>query len=237
MKKLGILGGLGPYASAHFYELLTKMQKIKREQDHIEIFIHSVPETPDRTAFILNEGAEDPRPTMIRAMRTLVAAGANIIAIPCVTAHMILTETAEAVKVPVLNIIDETVQALVLQNVRTVGLLATDGTLSSGLFKKVLADKNIGMIVPELRDQRKLMHNIYEKIKMNNQIDRDVFFRLAVDLRIRGADTVILGCTELSLLNRDKKLGEGFTDMLEILARASLLYCGAKVRDKYSVAY
>ena len=98
---LGILGGLGPYASAYFYELITTHTKAERDQDHINIILSSRASTPDRTDFILGNSDDSPLPWMIRDAKALEQFGATAIVIPCNTAHYFIHEVRRAVSVPV----------------------------------------------------------------------------------------------------------------------------------------
>ena len=109
---LGVLGGLGPMSTFYFCELLTSHTLVRRDSDHIDMIISSRASTPDRTAFILGKSADDPLPVMRQEAARLVSAGADLIVIPCNTAHYFYEGLTEISTVPILNIIDETVQYL-----------------------------------------------------------------------------------------------------------------------------
>ena len=109
-KRLGIIGGLGPLATAYYYELITKMTQVSRDQDHIEILIHSVPQIPDRTGFIVGESKENPLPLLLETGRGLVSQGAECIAIPCITAHYFHQELVEEISVPIIHLVEETAE-------------------------------------------------------------------------------------------------------------------------------
>ena len=85
--KLGVIGGLGPLATAYYYELLTKMSDVSCDQEHLEIYIHSCPQIPDRTAYILDHTQDNPVGAMIQVAKGLQEQGVDYIAIPCITAH------------------------------------------------------------------------------------------------------------------------------------------------------
>ena len=91
MTTLGILGGLGPMSSVYFYELLTAHTRAACDQEHINLLISSRADTPDRTAFILGRSADDPLPAMVEEAARLERAGVDLLAIPCNTAHALLT--------------------------------------------------------------------------------------------------------------------------------------------------
>lgn len=114
-KTLGILGGLGPMATVYFYEMLTEHTRVSCDQEHINIIISSRATTPDRTAYILGKSKENPLPVMVEEAHRLVSAGADVIVLPCNTAHYFYDELSRATGVPIINIITETV-SYCLQN-------------------------------------------------------------------------------------------------------------------------
>lgn len=105
---LGILGGVGPLATAYFMELLIKKTPARTDQDHMPMIVFNDPQIPDRTAYILDHAKPNPRPEMAKVARWLEEAGADYIAIACNTAHYFYDDINEAVKIPVVNIMEET---------------------------------------------------------------------------------------------------------------------------------
>ncbi|MCL2709123.1 MAG: amino acid racemase [Defluviitaleaceae bacterium] len=228
MKKLGILGGMGPFASALFFEMLTRSQKASSEQDYINIFLSSNPSVPDRTNFI-NGGGENPVSALAKTAKALERIGADAIAIPCVTAHFFYDEISASVAIPILNIVEETAKHLFERGVKKAGLLATEGTVRRGLFGDAFSKYMIETILPGDGAQKTVNDMIYQNLKKGSPVDGSAFFKIAAGLRERGAETVVLGCTELSLVRRDFGIADGFTDALEILAVSSLVFCGAEL--------
>lgn len=226
MKKLGIIGGLGPMATAHFMRLVTQMSDAATDQEHIEILLHSRPRIPDRTCYILDKNSENPVPQMIEVGKGLARCGAEIIAVPCITAHYFQKELEESIGVPILNAVKET--ALCLQNggIQTVGIMATDGTVRSGLFQNVLGVNGMDWILPDRQRQRQVMHVIYENVKAGKPAEMCLFQDVAKSLFHSGAQVILLACTELSLVGRDNGLGAGYLDVMEVLARKAVLSCG-----------
>ncbi len=223
---LGILGGLGPMSGVYFCEMLISHTRADRDQQHLNFLLSSHAETPDRTAYITGASSENPAPVMRREVEKLAAAGADLIAIPCNTAHYFYDAIAKGASVPILNIIHSTVDYCSARGFRAVGVLATEGTVLSGAYETVLAGKGIEYLTCSPADQRIVSNMIYRDIKQGREPDPTEFFRIADDLRRRGAETVILGCTELSLLKRSFGLGEEYTDSLEVLALCALRLCG-----------
>ncbi|NLW12039.1 MAG: amino acid racemase [Clostridiaceae bacterium] len=227
-KRLGVIGGLGPMASAHFYSIITQMTAAESDQEHLEIEILSLPGIPDRTAFISGRSNNDPVPALITAALELQSHGAEIIAIPCVTAHCFFDQIQDMVHTRILNMVDETAACLARHNVARAGLLATEGTLTCSIFEKALDNYKIESMKPEMNDQRIVMSTIYEKIKAAREIDYISFESVTDNLKTQGADAIILGCTELSLIDK-RKLTASFYDALEILAAVCVSECGAKL--------
>lgn len=226
MKTLGVIGGLGPMATAYFLQLLTQMSDAGTDQEHMEILLHSRPRIPDRTRFILGRSGENPLPQMMEIGIDLKSQGAEAIAIPCVTAHYFQKELEEAIGIPILNAVEETALCLREAGVRRAGIMATDGTVSSGLFQRALAKKGISTLFPDHMGQQAVMDIIYEEVKAGRPVDYPAFRKVTQGLLEEGAQAVLLACTELSLVKRDFDLGAGFLDVLEVLARKAVLTCG-----------
>lgn len=223
---LGILGGLGPMSTFYFCELLTAHTKASCDADHIDMIISSRASTPDRTAFILGESNRDPLPIMQEEARRLENAGASLLVIPCNTAHYFYDGLKKQCNIPILNIIEETVAFLHQNGTKTFGLLATDGTVKSGSYDRICAQYGMTCLTPDDDGQAKVMSMIYDSIKQNKPVPLDAFLQIANQLIERGCERIVLGCTELSLLNKVCRLDDGiFLDSLEVLAYKTILSC------------
>lgn len=225
-KVLGILGGLGPMATVYFYQLLTTHTKAARDQDHIDMVISSKATTPDRTAFIVGDSLDDPFVIMEREARHLVDFGAQVVAIPCNTAHYFYKNLAAALPVPVLNMVELTVDKVMAAGCEKVGVLATEGTVRTETYQRACRAKGLACQVPQPALQKELMRVIYEDIKAGRAPDMKRFDRVTQALFSAGCERLILGCTELSLLKRDGLLDERFVDSMDALAEAAILACG-----------
>ncbi len=226
MKKLGVIGGLGPMATVYFLQLLTDMSKAQTDQEHMEILVHMKPQIPDRTGYILGKSSENPLPVMAEAGRGLVRQGAEALAVPCVTAHYFREELERQAGVPVFNAIGETALCLKEAGIAQAGILATDGTIESGLVQKELEKTGIGAVLPETEGQAKIMRLIYENIKAGRPPEMELFYAVSEQLFRKGAQVILLACTELSLLKRDYPLGAEYLDVLAVLARKAVVVCG-----------
>ena len=221
MSTLGIIGGMGVQATGRFYRMLTEMQTVRREQEYLDILLYSKPSTPDRTDFITGESTVSPLGSLLHAGLVLERAGVDCIAMPCVTAHYFYEDLAQAVKVPILNMLEETALYAVSCGYSKVGLLATDGTVQGRFFHKAFAAHGIETIVPECAGQAAVMELIYDLKRgvcedIGNGLDTVI-----AGLCSQGAQSVVLGCTELSL-----PVGNSCIDAMEILAQVALKACG-----------
>lgn len=232
-KVLGVIGGLGPLATAHFMELVTNMTDVATDQEHLEMVIYSVPSIPDRTRYILDNSQDDPYPKMQKTAEKLVAQGVDTIAVPCVTAHYFFDPLQSRIPVPVINGVRETASHLKERGVRRAGIMATDGTIRSGIFRKELEGQGIEPVIPREEHQAAVMRLIFDDIKAGHPVDLEKFLAVARSLRDDGAEAVILGCTELSLIKRDYAIGPGFIDAMEVLAQQAVLRCGKPLKAEY----
>ncbi len=230
-KILGVLGGLGPMSSVYFYELVTENTKASKDQEHLDIVISSRATTPDRTDYILGLSQDNPLVAMEEEAKKLVEYGATTLALTCNTAHYFYENLQAAISVPLLNIGELAVKHIKNLGIKKAGLLATSGTVNCGIYQTACGDKGIECLVPSEDNQRLVMDIIYSQVKSGIKVDMDEFKSVAAELANRGAEVIILGCTELSLIKRNENLDDRFVDPLEILAKASILACGHQLAD------
>lgn len=231
--RLGVIGGLGPMATAYYLELVVRMTDAKRDQDHPEIMVMDIPTIPDRTAYILGKSEEDPVGPMVQLGKQLKSLGATVLATPCVTAHYFHEALQQGSGLPVIHVIQKTAQLLKSEGVGCVGLMATDGTVQSGIFQKELEAAGVSVVLPDEQGQRGVMTIIYDQVKAGIPADLQLFHGICGQLRRQGAQVVILGCTELSLLKKQADLGDGILDVLDVLAKESVIACGKPVKPEY----
>ena len=232
-KILGVLGGLGPIATAYFLELTVRMTEADVDQQNLDMIIYNFPSIPDRTGYILDSTAESPLPGMLRVGNALSRQGVSYIAIPCFTAHYFYDELTAGIPAPIIHGIRETALHLKENGITTAGLMATDGTVVSGVFTQELLAAGITPVLPSKGRQADVMHLIYRNIKAGTPPEMDRFRAVEQELKDNGAQAIILGCTELSLIKRDCSIGPGFLDAMEVLARRSVELCGGKLKEEY----
>jgi len=223
-KIIGILGGMGPEATADLYLRIIKATPAKRDQDHPRVIIYSNSKVPDRTPAILGKGPS-PLPELIRAGKRLEEAGADFIIIPCNTAHYFIEQLQKELRIPILDMIKLSAEQAKKKytKVKKVGLLATDGTLKSELYKTAYGKAGIEIIEPTHEKQVEVMKAIYQYIKAGNLIDGGFMLRgVANELVSLGAELIICGCTEVSLVLREGELPVPVLDPLQILAEVAV---------------
>jgi aspartate racemase len=223
---LGILGGLGPASGVYFAQMLVEQTSAGRDQEHLNFLLSSRADTPDRTEYILGRSECDPAETMIEEVGRLVSAGADAIAIPCNTAHYFYDRVADASRVPILNIIDLTVAFCKSVGARRIGILATEGTVASGAYKNVCTAQEIESLIPTEEQQACISRLIYDEIKCGQAPNLSPLVEISEELLSRGADLIVLGCTELSLIKNALPAHLHVVDSLEVLALCAIRYCG-----------
>ena len=230
---LGVIGGLGPIATAHFMELVIRMTDADTDQEHLDMILYNRPSIPDRTSYILDQSKPNPLPEMIRTGNALARQGAKLIAIPCMTAHYFHRELTRYIEAPIVHAIHEVAAHLKKHGVTRAGIMATDGSIRSGLFQRELQKHGIEPIIPGEKGQKCVMSVIYDDVKANKPAEMDKFRFASDELRAQGAQAIILGCTELSLVKRDYAIGEGYLDAMEVLAQTCVLRCGGRLKEEY----
>jgi len=229
-KILGVVGGVGPSATVDFMDKIIRHTPASRDQDHIRMIVDHDPTIPDRTAYLLGEGA-DPTASILAACKRLEAYGADLIAIPCNTAHAFVEPIQRDLTIPIINMLLETAQCVEDQHggVKTIGLLATNGTLKSRIYHDLIEQMGRTVVVPDEVHQCLVMKAIYAVKAGNTEGTNLEEFRLALAHVINaGAELVILGCTELPLLSARIEMNRESIPVLdpgEILARKCVEIC------------
>lgn len=220
---VGILGGMGPAATADLYAKIITATPATRDQDHLHVVIWADPTVPDRSTALLH-GGEDPTPWLLRGARQLVAMGASFIAVPCNTAHAFFPAIERTIAAPFMHMMDETATAVELAHpsVARVGLLATTGTIASGLYQDWFARHHIEVAVPNDDLQERVVMAAIHRVKAGEtgQETTNLLAEAAVYLVEHGAEALIAGCTELPLVFRDGDAAVLVIDPTRVLAEA-----------------
>lgn len=224
MKTLGILGGMGSMATVDFFSKIVSNTDAQSDQEHLHIFIENYSDIPDRTSYLLNSGI-NPLPKMIEGAKRLEAIGADMITIPCNTAHYFYEELQSNISIPIIHIIEEAAKFLKDKS-QTCLLLATEGTYQTNLYKNIFNRYQMTVIHPNKHLQLELDKLIYT-YKNTNIIDEEIKFSLLKKIAELDVDHIILGCTELPIIFSD----QSFIDPTLILARSVIQLSGGKVKS------
>ncbi len=232
MLKLGIIGGMGPEATVMMYDWITRFTDAKRDQDHLDIIIYSHASMPDRTNAINSGRGDEVAGLLSEDAKMLQRCGAGAIAIPCNTSHSFIDTIQSSVDIPVINMIRETARYIGESRpwVKKVGILATDGTLKTGLYRCALEDMGLEPFEPDENTQKTVMHIIYDQIKAGDKGSREDFAKIDHFLKKNGCDAAVLGCTELSVFRANHELDSFYVDAMEILVKRCITLCGGKLK-------
>ena len=227
-KAIGILGGMGPLATADLFKKIVLMTKAECDNDHIRIYIDDNSSIPDRTGCILR-GGENPLPYMRDSLGKLESCGADCIIMPCNTAHYFLPELKKDAHVPFISILESTADyCKEMFPGKTACILGPAATLEMQLYDKALETKGVPYVTPSEEGKKALMRIIYDVVKAGKPVEecRADFEAVIAEGIKNGADYFILGCTELPIAADELKLPYNFADPTYALARAAILFCG-----------
>lgn len=234
-KKLGIVGGMGPLATAHFFELVVKLTDAEEDINGIHIFIDNNTDIPDRTKAILENGVS-PVDEIVASINLLEKCGAEIIAIPCNTSHYYYDKIINGTNSQILNIIDITLDAAYdLYGNSCCGILATSGTIEADLYQRILKRKSRCYLLPTENEQEIIMQYIYDVVKANRKEGKIVkqLGEVLENMMKRGAQYFILGCTELSMIKNFFPFDKYYMiDSATELAKQAVLSCGYKIKEQ-----
>ncbi|VCU71400.1 Aspartate racemase [Pigmentiphaga humi] len=221
---VGVLGGMGPLATVDFMQRLIDLAGAGTDQQHIPAVVAQIPQIPDRVGAILS-ATESPLPQLTESLRRLERAGADLIVMPCNTAHYWYPELAAATDLPFLNIVDAVIDVLAghgLEPGSRVGLLATRATLAAGVYAE---RDGVQFVAPEESELRDLLLPCIALVKEGRvQEAGGLLTQCVASMRARGVEHIVLGCTELPLALKaaGMSLDDGFVDSTTALAQAAI---------------
>lgn len=234
---IGILGGMGPLATADLYRKIIETSPAQRDQEHFPVVIWADPRVPDRTAALLNSG-EDPTPWLVRGGRKLAEMGADFIVIPCNTAHAFLPNVRPAVERPFLSMIDAAADEIrsTHPQARTVGLLATTGTISANLYQEALRQRGLDVIIPDDDVQERCVMAAIGDVKSGRggSAATTLLVEASEHLTGRGAQVLLEACTEIPIALHQRHVATPILDATAALARiavATAIHLNESARD------
>jgi aspartate racemase len=222
-KTIGVIGGMGPQATVDFFQKILDNTRVERDQDHIHVIIDNNPQIPDRTVFLLGKG-ESPLKSLVNSAVKLQLMGADLLAMPCNTAHYFYDEIVKFVEIPFINMIDEVAASIRAKNlgVNRVGLLATKGVYSMGIYSRYLQKYGIEAVIPPEEGIEIVGKTIYTIKKDLSLVDPAGINEIIENMRKEGIDTIILGCTELPLIVDKYPMGPDYIDSTAVLAKRAV---------------
>lgn len=230
MKTIGIIGGMGPLATVDLYRRIILRTKSSKDQDHIHVIIDSNTNIPDRTKAIIANG-EDPTIELMKSAKVLENGGADFLIMSCNTAHYFIDKIKSCVNIPFVNMLEETVKYTynTYGKDTVVGIMATDGTIKSKIYEEYYSKYGIKTVTPE-KTQKKIMEFIYDVIKGGKYEEGTrLLFECVEELKEKGANVFLLGCTELSSAQYLYKIDGPFINPMEVLTESSILYAGGEL--------
>ena len=228
VKKLGILGGMGPAASAEFVNRLIAQTSASCDQDHIPFVLWSDPRVPDRSTSLRNKD-DLPLSWLLNGIQGLKSAGCNCIVIPCNTAHFWFDEMKKQASwnSKIIHIVDSVVDALQCVNVTnsTIGIIGTQATIELGLYQYKLNKLGWNCITPTKEEMDTLVQPAINLIKANNNEAAQPLIMTVVNRLIdSGAKAVVLGCTELPLaVKQTEEKGIPLINSIDCLVKSALI--------------
>lgn len=230
-KTVGIIGGMGPGATALLFQKLIDHTDAKVDADHIHIVIDNRPSIPDRTSAIL-KGENAPAKYICESGKKLEEYGAELIAIPCNTSHYFYPYIQSQLGIPVIHMLEETARECKKMGFDTVGVLATTGTKKTEIYDRALEKFEIKTIYPDEEGQELLMSLIYDYVKAGKKAEGSMFLEQFKKMTAQGVQAFVLGCTELPMIFQDGDFGIKFIDSLDILAKRAVEMAGYPLKEK-----
>lgn len=224
MKTVGVLGGMGPAATLDFVARVRRLTPAGRDQDHLRLIVDDNPGLPDRNAAIAGTGPS-PGPQLAAMARGLEAAGAQVLVMPCNTAHAFEAEVKRGSGLPFLSIVEATVEAtLAGTDAVRVGLLATTGCLGAGLYQRAFAARGVRAATLEGEAMARFMAAVYAVKAGDAAVARVILADLAEQLVAAGAEAIVAACTEVPLVLRPDAVAVPMVDSTECLAIRTVNY-------------
>ena len=223
---LGIIGGMGPMASAVFYDMISSKTDASCDQENLNLILLSHAGMPDRTRAILSKDEaqiEEVRSKLLADAMFLQNAGCTAIAVTCNTAHYFVNMIEDELDIPFIHLIRETAEAVATEfATKKVAVLATDGTIETRLYQDELSKRGVIAFTPKAEVQALVMHEIYECIKSGKPADEEIWQKIEEYVKAEGCEAAVLACTELSVVRKELSLGSFYFDPMDIMAESCL---------------
>ncbi|MEO1049768.1 MAG: amino acid racemase [Bacteroidota bacterium] len=230
-KKVGIVGGMGARAGSDFFSKLVEYAPALTDQEFPEVFIHSNSRIPDRTKAIVY-GEASSLPEILRSVKILDQNEVDLVAMACITSYHYYPEVIKHTKANVLHPVELTAR-FIRKNYpdRTkVGLLATTGTIKSGLFHQIYDEYGLEPVLLDEEDQENFfMTSVYMdnglKSSVISQEARDLFMFTIPRLKAKGAEVMVGGCSEVQLVIKQSMLDIPYVDAIDLMVKEIVDKC------------
>ena len=199
-KTIGVIGGMGPAATIDLLGKIYASSSAVYDQQHVRVLVDIDPSIPDRTEAVLSNQYQGIVAHLLRNAKGLVDQGADILAMPCNTAHAFIGNLEQELPVPFVNIVNVTVENILSSGPGTIGLMATDGTLAAQLYINQLEAQGLRVVTPDSSHQAALMRAIYSFKGGETVFSTETVIHIYRMLVSLGADRVIAACTELPIM-------------------------------------
>lgn len=223
---LGIIGGMGPMASALFYDMISSKTDASCDQENLDLILLSHAGMPDRTGAILSKDEvqiEAIRSKLLADAMFLQNSGCTAIAVTCNTAHYFVNMIEDELDIPFIHLIKETAEAVASEfGAKKVAVLATDGTIETKLYQDELSKRGVIAFTPKAEVQALVMHEIYDCIKSGKPADEEIWQKIEEYVKAEGCEAAVLACTELSVVRKELSLGGFYFDPMDIMAERCL---------------
>ncbi len=223
---LGIIGGMGPMASALFYDMISSKTDASCDQENLDLILLSHAGMPDRTGAILSKDEvqiEAIRSKLLADAMFLQNSGCTAIAVTCNTAHYFVNMIEDELDIPFIHLIRETAEAVASEfGAKKVAVLATDGTIETKLYQDELSKRGVIAFTPKAEVQALVMHEIYDCIKSGKPADEEIWQKIEEYVKAEGCEAAVLACTELSVVRKELSLGSFYFDPMDIMAERCL---------------
>jgi aspartate racemase len=236
---VGVIGGMGPAAAAYFGFRIAQLTFARRDQDHLHVIIDNEPSIPDRSDFLLG-GDQDPAPALIAVAQRLVQVGADLLVIPCNSASPFRQCISDAVPVIVIDWASEVIDATVKSSPGApVGLLATEGAVAADVYQSRLTARGLAVTLPDREMQHVLSEVIHAAKRAPLKSAEMAPYRDSINYVVRrlikmGTASLLIGCTELSMLFADmsKEWPVATIDSLNVVAARTVVLAGGSLRPQ-----
>ena len=231
LKRIGVIGGMGPQATSYFMERVIALTQTQDDQDHVPLLVDMNPQIPSRLRILLDGEGDNPGPVLARMANGLAEQGAQALAMPCNTAHHYAKYITDSVNIPLLNMLtlSADVTAAIVGHGGTVGMLASPATDSFKIFQTAFDKVGITALYP--KDAERVL-SVIRKIKADGPTADmgDELTQFGQELEARGAGCLLVGCSEFSIISQYIQTALPLHDTVDITARELIRFSGAKLK-------